>query len=164
MSNELINIDPLKQKNINIAQQIVSEDDAESVKKLVTLFNANQQKKSVLRVLKLEELIDTITDKVKERVDKRADELTSQELLQCLQVITNSIEKANKDLSGIQDVPIISYSQNNQINVNITDGLSRESREKITDVVRSILNKADELQYPILEEIEISEVKDAENE
>lgn len=156
---DIINIDSIQNKLQGVAQQIVDEQDDNKTKQLVAMFNANQQKKNVVRVMKLNELIDKIVDQIQERIEKRGDELTSQELLQCLQTITNTVEKANKDLNGIVDAPIITYAQNN-INVNVTDSLSRESREKITSVVRDILDKANQMQYPILDKIETTEVVD----
>lgn len=159
MSNEIINIDPLQNKITTVAQQIVEEEDEQKAKQLVSIFNTHQQKRNVVRVMKLNELIDTIVNQIQERVEKRGDELTSQELLQCLQIITNTVEKANKELNGIVDAPIISYSQNN-ISVNVADSLSRESREKITNVVRDILSRADGMSYPILDNIESVEVVD----
>ena len=158
--NELVDISPLQNKIVDVAQQIVDTDDAQQVKQLVAIFNAHQQKRNVVRIMELNELVDTTVGKIRERIEKRGDELTNQELLQCLQAISNTVEKANKDLNGIVDSPVISYSQNNQINVNVTDSLSRESREKITSVIRDILNKADAMSYPILENIESVEVID----
>lgn len=158
--NDLINIDPLDQKLTTVAQQIVTEENDEETRKLVAIFNAHQQKRNVVRVMTLTTLLDKIINQIQERIDKRGDELTGQELLQFLQTITNTVEKANKELNGVLDAPIITYSQNNQINVNITDSLSRESREKITNVVRDILSRADSMSYPILENIEAVEVVD----
>ena len=158
--NDLVDISKVQDKSIELAQEIIDETDFDKSKNLINLFNATQSKKNVLRILKLSELLDTISDKIQERIEKRGDELTSQELLQCLQVITNTVEKANKDLMCVQDTPIISLQQNNQINVNMSETLTRESREKITSLVQSILNKANDMQYPILNDIEITEVVD----
>ena len=58
-----------------------------------------------------------------------------------MQVTENSIEKANKNLSQVEQAPAIQYQQNNQVNINIGDGLNRESRQKVTDAVQSILSK-----------------------
>ena len=46
----------------NLAQDILNTDDPKKVKDLTTLFNMNQSKKNVLRVLKLSELLDKISD------------------------------------------------------------------------------------------------------
>lgn len=159
MSEELIDVSQLSNQTQSLAQQIVQEQNIDKAKDLIALFNAASSKQNVVRILNLNKLLDLITSKVQERIEKRGDELTPQELLQSLQVISNSIDRANKELNQVADAPAIQLNQNNQINVNISDTLSRDSRERIMDVVKNIINKANDLNYPIVQELN-AEIRD----
>ena len=156
------NITKLQNYNVDIVNKIIDEEDPQKTKNLISLFNNTQIKRGIARISKLNDILDLTCTKVEERLQKRGDELTNQELLQCLQVITNTIEKTNKELNNTEDMPTISLQQNNQINVNIAQQLPRESREKITDIINDIINRAKSKDYEILEDVEISEVKDDE--
>ena len=50
---DLIDILPLDDSNSKLAQEIINEQNLEKVKDLTHLFNLNQAKKNVLRILKL---------------------------------------------------------------------------------------------------------------
>ena len=52
----------VEQTSDTLAQDILNTDDPKKVKDLTALFNMNQSKKNVLRVLKLSELLDKISD------------------------------------------------------------------------------------------------------
>ena len=100
-----------------------------------------------MRVLKLNELLDTVSDKMIERFEKRPDEFSHRDLMDYMTVISTTIDKAQKNLQQVDDIPQINYNQNNQININIADtDFSRESRDKITDAVQAILKKIDSVQ------------------
>lgn len=131
----------LDSKTKDIAQQILDTDDIDKVKDLTNLFNLNIQKRNVMRVVKMNELLDNVTDKVAERFEKTPDNFTNDDLLKYMQVTENSIEKANKNLNLVEETPAIQLQQNNQVNINIGTSLDRESRTKVTDAVQAILKR-----------------------
>lgn len=131
----------LDSKTKDIAQQILDTDDIDKVKDLTNLFNLNIQKRNVMRVVKMNELLDNVTDKVAERFEKTPDNFTNDDLLKYMQVTENSIEKANKNLNLVEETPAIQLQQNNQVNINIGTSLDRESRVKVTDAVQAILKR-----------------------
>lgn len=131
----------LDSKTKDIAQQILDTDDIDKVKDLTNLFNLNIQKRNVMRVVKMNELLDNVTDKIAERFEKTPDNFTNDDLLKYVQVTENSIEKANKNLNLVEETPAIQLQQNNQVNINIGTSLDRESRVKVTDAVQAILKR-----------------------
>ena len=122
------------------AQSILDENDLDKVKDLTHLFNLNQAKKNVVRIMKLNGLMDTVADKIIERFEKYPDNFSNAELLSYLQVTQNTIEKASKSLELIDETPTIQFNNNTQVNVSIIDSLDRESKARVADVIRSILN------------------------
>jgi hypothetical protein len=132
---------PIDEQTTQLAQQIMNETDVDKVKDLTQLFNLNAQKRNVARVLKMTDLLDQVTDQVLTRFERTPDNFSNEDLIKFMQVTENSIEKANKSLSQVEQTPAIQLQQNNQVNINIGDGLNRESRQKVTDAVQSILSK-----------------------
>ena len=140
MSEELISTDKIDSSTRQLAQQIINEEDIDTVKDLTHLFNLNQAKKNVLRVMKLNGLLDTVSDKILDRFEKYPDNFSNTDLLNYLQVTQNAIEKANKNLSLVDETPVIQLQQNNQVNVNIIDTLDRDSKARVLDTIKAILS------------------------
>lgn len=143
MSNNLvprIDTSELDSKTRGIAQKILDEEDVDRIKDLTNLFNLNSQKRNVMRVLKMNELLDTVTDKIVSRFEKTPDNFSNEDLIKFMQVTEQSIEKANKNLQLVEETPAIQMMQNNQVNINIGSGLDKDSRDKVFDTVKSILN------------------------
>jgi hypothetical protein len=144
MDNQLVkklNTEPVDLQTTDIAQQILDETDVDKLKDLTNLFNLNTQKRNVARVLKMTDLLDKVTDQMLTRFERTPDNFSNEDLIKFMQVTENSIEKANKSISQVDQTPAIQYQQNNQVNINIGDSLNRESRQKVTDAVQAILNK-----------------------
>ncbi len=144
MNNQLVkklNTEPVDTQTTDIAQQILDETDVDRVKDLTALFNLNTQKRNVARVLKMTDLLDRVTDQMLTRFERTPDNFSNEDLIKFMQVTENSIEKANKSISQVDETPAIQLQQNNQVNINIGDSLNRESRQRVTDTVQAILNK-----------------------
>lgn len=144
MNNQLVkklNTEPVDTQTTDIAQQILDETDVDKVKDLTNLFNLNAQKRNVARVLKMTDLLDRVTDQMLTRFERTPDNFSNEDLIKFMQVTENSIEKATKSLSQVDQTPAIQYQQNNQVNINIGDSLNRESRQKVTDTVQAILKR-----------------------
>lgn len=153
---ELINLVPAKltEKTNEIAQQILEEDDINKVKDLTHLFNLQINKKNVIRILKLNHLIDNIEEQMLERFDKRPDEFSDQDLLSYLNVVQNALDKANKNLNLVDTTPAIQLNQINVLNVE-EPKLSRESEKKVMEKVdillKKLYNNVEENNIPIQE-------------
>ena len=158
LSNDL-NTEPLDSRTQKIAQEILDTEDIDKVKDLTNLFNLNTKKRNVMRVLKMTQLLDSVTDKVIERFEKTPDNFSNEDLLKYMQVTENAIDKANKNLDMIEETPAIQFQQNNQVNINIDRGLNRDSRAKVTEAVEAILKKLQNNEQ-VIEVENIEEIKD----
>ena len=66
----------LNEESKALINQIIAETDEQKVRDLTHLFNANQNKKTMARVNKLSDLLDTITDQALTRFTARPDEIS----------------------------------------------------------------------------------------
>lgn len=134
--------------------KVLNAGDPNDLKDLTQLFNFNQAKKNLLRLQKLSVLNDDVVSKIERRLLERPDNFSNKDLLDYLQVINNVLDKQSKSQDDVLDKPMITYQQNNQVNVNIANDLTRESRDKITDLISEILNSGNLEDLQILENIE----------
>ena len=162
MSEELkipeLNLQPLDEQTKEIAQKILDEENIDKVKDLTALFNLNAQKRNVMRVIKMNGLLDSVTDQIVERFEKKPDNFSNEELLKYMQVTENAIDRANKNLNLVEETPPIQYQQNNQVNINIVDSLDRDSRERVMAYLNNVLsNNASEIVEIKEEEVDTNE-------
>lgn len=137
-----VNSADLSKEALEIINGIISEKDTAKANQLIELFNNNQNKKTIVRVNKLNDLLDKITDQTIERFEKKPDEISNQEILQALKIIQELAEKNQKQLTekSAADRPLIQINQqNNELNLGGTDGLSKESRDRVKQAVAAIL-------------------------
>ena len=136
-----------------LIEQIIAETDEQKVRDLTQLFNANQNKKTMARVNKLSDLLDTITDQALERFTARPDEISNKELFDGLKVVQDLIERGQKQVSGAGETPLIQINQqNNEVNVgNATSNLNRDSRERVKAAVLGILGSITNSQPELVE-------------
>jgi hypothetical protein len=77
---------------------------------------------------------------MQQRVMKRADQFSNKDLLDYVNVITNAAEKAQKQITGIDAIPMIQVNtQNNTVVVG--EKFDKESRQRILAVAGNILEK-----------------------
>lgn len=132
----------LNEESKALIEQIIAETDEQKARDLTYLFNANQNKKTMVRVNKLSDLLDTITDQALARFTTRPDEISNKELFDGLKVVQDLIERGQKQVSGAGETPLIQINQqNNEVNVGspVTGNLNRDSRERVKAAVAGIL-------------------------
>ena len=135
-----INTTELNQESLKILNQIIAESDIDKTKDLTYLFNANQNKKTMVRMDKLSELQDLLVSEYSRRVAERPDEISNQEIITSLKTIQDILERGQKTITAEPEKPLIQI--NTQTN-NIGDGaagLTRDSRKKVEDAVLSLIN------------------------
>ena len=132
----------LNQESLELINQIIAETDEQRSRELTHLFNANQNKKTMVRVNKLSDLLDTITDQALARFTARPDEISNKELFDGLKVVQDLIERGQKQVSGAGETPLIQFNQqNNEVNLGeTTSTLNRDSRERVKTAVMGLLN------------------------
>ena len=136
----------------NLIEDIMEEEDPNKTKDLVNLFNWHMSKKNILRINKLNGLYDSITDQMVERVDKRADQFSNSDLLDYVKTIQSAIDINTKNLSSVQEAPLIFNQNNTQINVNVADSFDSEAKARILAAVQATLEQANK---PIIEQDDI---------
>ena len=130
----------LNEESKNLLDLIIAETDERKAKDLTHLFNANQNKKTMVRVNKLSDLLDTITDQALARFTARPDEISNKELFDGLKVVQDLIERGQKQVSGAGETPLIQVNQQtNEVNIG-NNSLSRDSRERVKSAVMALLN------------------------
>jgi hypothetical protein len=132
----------LSEESKALIEQIISETDEQKTRDLTQLFNANQNKKTMVRVNKLNDLLDTITDQALTRFTTKPDEISNKELFDGLKVVQDLIERGQKQVSGVGETPLIQVNQQtNEVNIGgNASTLSRDSRERVKAAVLGLLD------------------------
>lgn len=132
---------PVDKKIDCLVTDIMDEQDPAKTKDLVELFNWNMSKKNIARIKTLNQLYDSITSQMVERVDKRADQFSNSDLLDYMKTIQGAIDINTKNLSQVQDAPMIVQQTNNQVNINVVESFDREAKERILAAVQATLKQ-----------------------
>lgn len=142
----------LTEESKALIEQIIAETDEQKTKDLTYLFNNNQNKKTMVRVNKLSDLLDTITDQALARFTTRPDEISNKELFDGLKIVQDLIERGQKQVSGAGEVPLIQVNQQtNEVNLGGSpSNLSRDSRERVKSAVLGLLSSL--TNQPVTEE------------
>lgn len=132
----------LDEESKMLIDKIISETDEQKTQNLTQLFNANQNKKTMVRVDKLSTLLDAITDQALTRFTSRPDEISNKELFDGLKIVQDLIERGQKQVSGTGETPLIQVNQQtNEVNIGGNQSsLNRDSRERVKSAVLSLLD------------------------
>lgn len=147
----------LNEESLALIEQIIAETDDQKTKDLTYLFNSNQNKKTMVRVNKLSDLLDTITDQALVRFTSRPDEISNKELFDGLKIVQDLIERGQKQVSGTNEItPLIQVNQQtNEVNIgNMTNTLNRDSRERVKSAVLDLLSSLDTKSAEVVNETE----------
>lgn len=122
-----------------LAQEIIKSKTPEDMDKYVNMFELNIAKKNALRILTLNSLLDKVNDQATERFNKHPEEITNKELLDYMDVVQNSIDRAEASLKNANNPASSVTSMHNEVNINMGSGMNEESRTKVVDAVTSLL-------------------------
>ncbi len=142
----------LKDDTNKIVDDIIKEQNLDKIKDLTHLFNIACAKKNILRAVKLNDLMDTVSDKIVERFEKRPDEFSNSDLVSYLQATQNALDRTIKTVNMVDETPTILNQQNNQVNINVGDSettLDRESRDRVVGAIESFLSRVNSQQNNI---------------
>ena len=139
--DDLISVIPLDNQTAKVTNELIEEQDLDKVKNLTKLFNLNQAKRNAIRVMKLNSLLDKVSDQMIERFNKKPGEFSNKELLDYMTVVQSTIDRANKSIELVDQTPaIVINQQNNQVNIDNSPVLDRESRMRVVEAVKSIMS------------------------
>lgn len=143
-----VGTESLNKESLDLINQIIAESDLEKSKDLTYLFNVNQNKKTMVRINKLSDLLDTMTQQALIRFTNKPDEISNKELMDGLKIVQDLIERGQRQAAGVENTgsPLIQINQQtNSVNIG-SDGetsLNRESRERVKNTVLSLLKNLD---------------------
>lgn len=124
-----------------VADKIFSESDPKKTQDLIELFNWNINKKHILRTAKLDSLFDDITEQMVLRFKTKPDQFSNEDLLNYMKTVQSAIDNNAKSIDKEKEPPKIMQQNNTQINLNIQQDLTSESRARVLAAINSILNK-----------------------
>lgn len=139
--NNIPNLPELTEQINQLAQDVISETDSAKTQKLIDMFNWHLSKKNVLRVLKLNNLFDSVTDQMSRRFETKPDQFSNSDLLDYMKVVQGAIDTSSKVLEQLEEPPTI-IQNNTQINVNLNETFDKESRARILAAIQATLDAA----------------------
>ncbi len=140
--NELTPSVKLDLESNNITQQIINETDPSKIDDLTQLFMLNKKKKNLVRMNKLSNLLDVIDDEVILRFSEEPDTFNNDQLVKYMTATQQILGNISQE---IEKTPLIQINnQKNEIHIN-EEGLSRESRMKVLDVISKILDNPENI-------------------
>ena len=152
----------LNEESLALIEQIIAEKDEQKARDLTHLFNNNQNKKTMVRINKLSDLLDTITDQALLRFTARPDEISNKELFDGLKIVQDLIERGQKQVSGgVEATPLIQVNQQtNEVNIGgVGSNLNRDSRERVKSAVMDLLNSLNNRQVDSATETDVIDVE-----
>ena len=149
---------PLEATEQRLMKKIIEAPTRDDLQTQFDLFNINQSKKSALRIVKLNNLLDKVEDQAIERFERRPDQVSNKELLEYMNVVSNQIERAQKSVNALKDTQAIQITnQRNELNINVGPKLDRDSKERVLGVISALLKQVQqepEVEAEIIEPIE----------
>lgn len=116
-----------------------------------------------MRVIKMNNLLDKVTDQVIERFDKRPDNFSNDDLIKYMQVTESAIDKASKNLNLVEETPPIQLMQNNQVNINIGSDLDRDGRERVLNTVANLIAQMQNNNDNVIEVDDITDIDEGDD-
>ena len=140
---EPTSLQAVKDKDDALVQKILQEDDVDNLKDLTRQFNVFQAKRQVLRVNTLNDVQDALVQQMLDRLEQQPHNFDNKDIALWVKTVQSAMESSKKGIEEVDTIPTIVHQNNTQINVNVEDTLSRESREKILSVLDKILGESD---------------------
>ena len=150
MSNDLT----LKSSSADLVQAVLDAEDTSELLQVQEMLNANLVRQDMIRKLHLSQVQNNVVNQMSQRMEHRADEVSTKDLLDYYKTIDNSLNKKSEDVPTIQVNNITNNVENGSVEFN------RDSRAKILDAVSAIMSELDEVEVVDVEEV----VEDADRE
>lgn len=152
VSNEITNLitpnNELSLQQEEIVNNLVGATTKDELKRQIELFNLNQSKKNAIRIVKLEQTMAQVEDKIVERFNKRPEQLSNRELIDFLNTISGQIDRSQKIVDSVETkdlerqmvTNITPKETGNQYNINLGTDLNRENKDNVVDAIKDILS------------------------
>lgn len=158
----LVNLSSSKEE---IVARIRETNNIDELRDLTNLFGLSLTKSEIVRASKESDLMDKLIELVSERIINKGECLPNADLLDYLKTLQGNVDKSRKTFNDDVDKASIKIQDNHtEINVTMNDnvaGLSRESREKVLERMKTILSQINQEQQDVVleepQEVEIVE-------
>lgn len=124
-----------------LTERIISETDPSKLDDLTQLFNINQKKKDIARVNRLSNLLELVDDEAITRFTEYPDAIDNDQLIAYMRTTQQAIQNTTQSINQTPLIQINNTKAEINVNNNIS-GLDRQSRERVLNVVNSILAAA----------------------
>lgn len=138
-NTDLLNMNPQ-----DLRDRLLQTQDSSEFNDLISIFNLNLKKKEIIRADVLSDLQDKLADQMGRRVENNADTFSNRDLLDYLNTIQSILNKQQKVFDGNQTSPSIAV-QNNLIISDATQELDKNSRDRVADLIRNILQQQNDV-------------------
>ena len=129
----------LTDKDLNTA--LIESKDPNEIQDLVKLFDLNLKKKELIRASILSDLQDKIVEQAGKRIEKNSDSFSNKDLLDYMNSIQSILNKKKEE--GELTIPQIAI-QNNIMVSDPSQELTKDSRDKITDIIKQFMMSQEE--------------------
>ena len=158
-----ITISSSKEEIVDRMQKTSSIDE---LKDLTTLFGISLTKREIIRASKESDLMDKLLEQAEQRIVEKGDCLSHTDLLDYMKTLQTNVDKSRKTFNDdIDNASTKITNTHTEINVNIGDsvaGLSRESRERVLDVMKTLFAQINQEQQEVVEEPQEIEIESEE--
>lgn len=124
---------------------IVEADTRQELEKQLELFNLNQTKKNVLRLARLNGLLDQADEQLLHRLEKRPDQLTTKDILDIMNTVSAQVDRINdfndRFTEDTKSTIKIAQHDTTEVNISMTPDLTRDEKNDVMDAVASLLKQ-----------------------
>lgn len=122
--------------------KLMQSTTSDEVDYIISLFNLNLKKKEVIRADVLSDLQDKLAEQIGKRVENNSDTFSNKDLLEYLNSIQSILNKQQKMFETPAPVAV----QNNLIIQKSQEELDKDSRDRVMDLVKNILQSQEQPQ------------------
>ena len=124
-----------------LSKQIAKTTNSKDLDPLYDAFKINDAKKNIFRINKLNNLLDKVTDEAVARFENRPGEMSNKEVIDYMNAVQNQIDKSKSTVEQNKNINLTQVNNNVNIHVdNKQSTLDRDSRERIIDFIKEVLN------------------------
>ena len=121
----------------NLTLKLLNTSNVDEAKEIVDIFNLDIKKKDVIRASKYSDILDKITSQIDTRLTFSPDSFSNRELIEYVKTMQGSLKETLD--TAVETIPTIQINKN-ELNLNLSeDTLDRDSRERIAEVLKSII-------------------------
>ena len=173
----------LKQNEKEIIANIVNAQTKDELQKQFDLFNLTQSKKNAVRITKITDLMSDVEDEIYRRFHKRPDQISNKDLLEFLQVLSNQVDRSQKNVDSLENKDLIRKmadgvsKPNTDVTINLGTNLDKDTKDNAMLAVKEILgliqssggiediapmeDKKDDTEFTIIEENDFDNKSDS---